>query len=421
MQSHWPARLAPLLSLLLSCTGASSLEVQLTESAWPGLEALPVERREVTVEPGLAATVEATTVHEAPVGLALLEGRVVAGTAEGLLVASDDGSPQLSPVVLDAALGVGVGGPVRALAPRQGGGLLVAMGDSFLHDYRGRFYVSPLTGQVPFESVHALDASGFNDAEVVWLTLADRALSISASLRASVVLEGHAAPTFAAGAPDGKALLAVEGDLYQAQVSPARALRLLEDVGAVHAAARRDGSLFLATDAGLVERTPAGPLRVTSFREADGNALPVRALAVGAGALHLLAGDRLLALRDGAFVHLGDAPAAEGPRTLAVDARGHAWVGGAGGLVRVRTGDSVTFAQVSPFLQAHCASCHAGAGTDGAPGLPLTDYEGAVLHRDRILARLADPQSPMPPRRVEVLLPEDWSIVARWVDGGMKP
>jgi hypothetical protein len=422
-----------LLGVLLcgagACTGATELLVVVREGTWPGPEALPVERARLEVGPAPSLAAEPTAVTGAPTGLAVLAGRVVVGAgAQGLLAPQEDGALALAPVPLDAAaLGVAVGGPARALAPRQAGGLLALLGDSVLHDFGGRFWASPLSGRLPAGALRSLDVSGQQEAEVVWLALEDRTLGLSPERRLSVRLEGRAAPTFAAGLPNGWVLLAVEGDLVLLDPDSSRALRVLAGVGAVHGVARRAGSVFLATDAGLVERTPSGRLRLTTLVDAEGGAaLPVVAVTASGGALHLLAGGRVLALGPDGLLPLAAlppaaSPGAPGPRLLAVDGRGHAWVGGPGGLVRLRTGDAVSFSRVQPFLTRHCATCHDGADTHGAPTLPLHVYEGAVAWAPRILARLADPNSPMPPRRVELLLPEEWSLVQRWVDGGMKP
>jgi hypothetical protein len=146
----------------------------------------------------------------------------------------------------------------------------------------------------------------------------------------------------------------------------------------------------------------------------------VVAVTAGFGSVHALTGSGLLALDGDGARRIGDVTPAQG--SLALDANGDTWSLEAGALFRYETGTPVGFAaDVAPFLEAHCQSCH-DAGKSPAPDHDFTDYETAKQWSDSIARRLqATDATTMPPPNEEVLTAADYAVVLRWVKGGMLP
>lgn len=412
-----PALPLPLLALaLLGCGGGDLFDNVPHTDARPA----PV-RRTVTVEPGTLDVQHATLpLTPAPRGLAVFGARAGVGTATGFQVASAEGALALAGVRVLADPGVpGPTGAVEAVATREGGGALVALaGGALVHEADGVLFRSPLSGVLPPDAVQALHARGTGAGEELWLTYADRALFVGAGERIDVRLPGRAAPQGAVGVGHRQGLLSVEGDLWEVVPRPAGARPYLAGAGAVHGAFSASGRTYVALDAGLLVRGEDGSATLTAFTTPEGEVLPVRAAALGDGALHVVAGRHLLRQVGGGFRRVASAP--DGVRALAVDGHGDAWTATPAGLTRSATGAAVTFTEVLPFLERHCVQCHRD-GTDGAPVYDLQQYDVVKALHPRILARLADAASPMPPRRVAVLAPEDWEVVVRWANGGLKP
>jgi hypothetical protein len=423
---RWPSRLLTTIVLpLLGCTGLAEGSVSLAPGSWPGQGGLPVTRHAVVVERTSEVALQHAPPSAPPTGLGVLEGKVVVGTPDGLHLGAA-GALAEEPLTLerisaiDAQGGVLTVTGVRAIATRPSGELLVAAAEGLLHSAGTTFFHSPSSGLIAADTVLALESSGDSRSERIWLTTATHVDVIENGQHLALQLEGLPPPTFAAALGEGAGLLGVEEDLYVVELSPARAARRLRDVGPIHGAVHRDGALLLAAEGGLIEAWADGRMTLTSFATPEGTPLPVRALGLGPGGLHLLAGESLLRESGEGFRHLTEIPGGGASGDLAIDPAGHTWVGTSTGLVRARSGTAVRHAELEDFFVEHCVRCHDG-GAEGAPDLDFLDHAVAKAWASRIVARLADEQSPMPPRRVGVLYPEDWALVQRWVEGGSIP
>ena len=416
-------RILPMLSIavpLFACGGVVTSNIELAPGSWAGQGTLPPVHHEIVVAPGEDAPTVQPVAHQGAVtSLALMQSRVVVGNAEGLWVATGDDSLELEP--LDVRVNVRepstVSG-VEVVGERQNGDLLISTPEGIFHGFEGSFFLSPLSALVEPGTVRAINSAGLDDDEHVWVTLDDAVEVHAKGSRWRLRIKGLPPPGFAAGIVANQGYLSVGDDLWMVQADPPRAVERLTGVGPVRHARWSDGTLVMAARNGLLEAKPNGALEVTTFLDGKGATLPVRAVDHGPGGVHVLAGEHLLR-RDGTgFLHIAQVPGAGDH--MAVDAWGQIWVDTEGGLVRVRSGEQVGFAQVEPFLVQHCIRCH-DAGFEGAPVIDFLDYEVSKEWADRILARVSDPQSPMPPRRVQVLAPEDWALVKRWVEGGALP
>ena len=221
---------------------------------------------------------------------------------------------------------------------------------------------------------------------------------------------------------EGRGLVSAGGALYSLDVNARTAKRLLEDFGTVHAVDRSEaGFLFFGTSRGLMVRDAEGNWSRHALVASETEEAPaVRSVFAGIGAQVFVSTDtQVLQLGGSGLVKLADRT---GPSPgVARDGAGDTWMTDDGKLVRLLTGAPVSFAQhVKPFLGEHCAGCHKHG--NGAPIIDLEDYEVAKQKADRIVIRLeADGASPMPPQSVEILTRQQYSVVLRWVVGGMKP
>lgn len=405
---------------LLACGGVVTSGIELAPGSWAGEGTLPPVHHEVVVGATENAPTLQPVAHQGAVtALALMQSRIVVGNDEGLWVTTGDDSLELEP--LDVRVNVREPSPVSGVdvvGERQSGELLISTPEGLFHGFEGNFFLSPLSALVAPGKVRALHAAGVDEDEHVWVTTDDAVEVHAKGNRWMLRIQGLPPAAFAAGIVSNQGFLSVGDDLWMVQAEPPRAAKRLSGIGPVSHARWSDGTLVMASRGGLLEATPDGALDVTTFLDPRGATLRVRAVDHGPGGVHVLVGDHVLRRDRDTFLHIAQIPGAGDH--MAVDAWGQIWVNTDGGLVRVRSGEQVGFPQIEPFFVQHCIRCH-DAGFEGAPVIDFLDYEVSKEWADRILARVSDPQSPMPPRRVQVLAPEDWALVKRWVEGGALP
>lgn len=357
--------------------------------------------------------------------LSLLAGAVAIGTSEGLYLGTTslDDAVTAVPVVAedDAPLETG---PIVAMARRSGGRLLVAAEHGLFHDFEKSLLSSPLGEALDVREIATLDAFGEGDDEELWIALrGGTLLHVDAETITPLSIEGApAAPTAAAAVGRGAALVAAGGTAYLIDALALTGSVVAEGLGAAHDFDRADdGTVLVATDAGLLSRARSGDVALRTFADPGAAGERVVAVAGSYGSVFAVTRHGLVAIAGGETRVVG-AASGEAGASATVDANGDAWLAEGGELFRFQTGEPVSFEQdVRPFFAAHCTTCHA-TGENAAPVLDLEDYEVAKERAEAILDRLqAVDTAPMPPANVEVLTAEDYAVVSRWVGGGLLP
>lgn len=307
-------------------------------------------------------------------------------------------------------------GAILGIARRPGGGVIVAAEAGLLHDQASVLLRSPLDAALEVEVVTAIDARATDDGgEALWIAADGEGILVDGTIT-RFALDGLRIDRLI-GIADGAAVAAVPGALVAVEVEPSAARVLVSEVGAVHGAARaEDGTVWFATDAGLVRRAPDGAVeRWTLGDEGDAPAT-VHAVAAAYGAI-VAATDRGVVGVDSEGAFVLDATPVAAPAAVAIDGAGDVWIASGDVLIRYATATPVTFtADVAPLLAAQCASCHA-EGLADAPPLAFDDYDAVVELAPSIAERMTQASSPMPPAG---LLPaSDTAPLLRWIATGM--
>jgi hypothetical protein len=313
-------------------------------------------------------------------------------------------------------------GAVRSLARRSPDGVLVVAESGLFHSASGYLLSSPFGQSVDASAIEAISAFGADTDEELWVVTTGAAFWASGGELTEFSLEGApAAISIALGAAPAQAVVAAGDRAYLADLRAGGAVELASDLGTVAGgAAEEDGTVHLATSAGLLSRKRSGELTLRTFAEPGAPPVPVVAVAAAFGSVFALTSEGLVSIDAAGARRIGDAapPAA----SLAIDAGGDTWSLEGGGLYRYETGTPVSFgADVAPFFAEHCQSCH-DAGATTAPDHDFTDYETAKEWSDSIARRLlATDATTMPPPNEEVLTASEYAVVLRWVNGGMLP
>jgi hypothetical protein len=355
--------------------------------------------------------------------LAPLGGVVAVGTSDGLYATQlgDDVLDRMS-VHPDQA-GPGSTGAVRWLAPRADDGLLVVADSGLFHAASGYLLSSPFGASVDASEIVSLSSFGSGSEEELWLTTTAAAYWVSGGTVTEYSLRSAPGPiSFAIGTGPGKAVAAAGQSAFFIDLAARRAEQLASGLGTIAGgAAEEDGSVHLATSEGVLSRDRSGRLSLRTLAESGVAALEVRAIAGAFGSVLALTDSGLVSIEAGAAGFIGE-EAPTGSGSVALDASGDAWTIEDGGLFRYRTGTPVSFGDdVAPFMQAHCASCHA-AGATSAPDHDFTDFETAKHWADTIARRLqATDGTSMPPPNAEVLTSADYAVVLRWIKSGLLP
>lgn len=347
----------------------------------------------------------------------LVHGGAAFGTEEGLVVA-DLGTGELMTLDLFEDDGRVVSpGAVTAVGRRPGGGVFVAAEVGLLHDFETVLLRSPLEQTLDVGALGWIDARPASDGgEELWVVGDGGAAWIGESI-VEFSIDGLAVER-ALGVGDGVAVVVAGGDLVRVDLPAETASIELQGLGAVHDGARaEDGTLWLATDLGLVKRAPDGAYTRFTLAAPGEEAVPVRRVASAYGAVAALGDAGLVGVdAEGPFLIADEVPE-DGP--LTIDGAGDVWVATGTELWRFATGEPVTFAgSVAPFLADHCASCHEG-DDEAAPRLDLGDYDEVRELAPDLLDRVTRSSNPMPP--TGLLDASEVAPLLRWIATGYAP
>lgn len=370
------------------------------------------------------------TMSSPPQALGVFDGRAAIGTGAGLFAASNSQPDTVAevPVYLD---GTGIirtdtaatTGSVQLLARRGTEGTLAVTDKGLFHNQDGVLVRSPLSDTLAGKQLLGVDVYGSGASEELWLLAADGLHHVGNQQLVSISISGvNAKPEAALATGASRALVALDGALYDVDLTAGTAVLIHKGLGHVTAAERsEDGELFFATDTGLLEVNKAGELRLHTLAADGAPAQAISTVTAAYGSLVVGTASELYALEPAGVFHLGSV-AGLTPRGVAIDANGDTFAAGTAGMLRFKTGKPVSFAtDVKPFFTQHCMSCHQ-TGINGAPAINFTDYETARTWSAEALKRLnAVSVSPMPPTSAETLTAADYAVVTRWVGGGMAP
>jgi hypothetical protein len=308
-------------------------------------------------------------------------------------------------------------------------GLLVAAESALFFARAGALQLSPASVDLHPLGVAAMTARVADDdgdgADETHLAIRAEgaAYEIEGSDRVQWTVDGEDGPPTAIFAQKARVLLAFGPRAYAIDKAAGEALPLPAGIGRIRAIACGslacdDGSLlYLASDAGLVERGADGAYTLYPLAAKGDPAIPVDAFALDAAKqrLYALAGPSVLRVRAGErpdAVATLDPP--ESARSMAVDKTGDVWIGHGTSLHRLALGTPLGFAtDVRPIMHEYCAGCHA-AGANGAPVIDFEDHDVMTERIGAVLERVGERS--MPPASYDKKLPkekililQDWS------------
>jgi hypothetical protein len=313
-------------------------------------------------------------------------------------------------------------GAVELLVARDDGGLLVLADEGLFADSAGYLLSSPLSVDLVPLGVTSLDALGSESDEEIWLTASDGAHRVADGKMRRFSVQGSThTPSHVVAVAPAQAVLVAGPKVYFVDLGEGYALEAEIELGTVTGAAHGDdGTVYLATDAGLFTRTRSGMMTLRTLAPPGEAPLAIRAVNASYGAVIAVTATDVVNLVGEAPSIIGEAGA--DASSTGVDATGDVWVASAEGLFHHKTGKPVSFAtDVKPFFEAHCMTCH-GVGKSSAPDRVLTDYDVALGLADEIVIRLrASDATTMPPPNEEVLTAADYAVVTRWVAQGALP
>src|SRR5262249_27557503 len=188
---------------------------------------------------------------------------------------------------------------------------------------------------------------------------------------------------------------------------------IAESLGRVNGFDRgEDGTVYLATESGLLARSRSGEVSLRSFSPAGSAAQNVLSVSAVYGSLLAATSQSVLQVQANNSSPVASAAAPLRGRALSVDTNGDSWLADQGKLYRLLTGKPVSFAaDVRPFLDQHCMVCHR-TGAQGAPAHDFDDFETAKSFSSLIVRRLqALGVTPMPPASVATLTAADCAVV----------
>lgn len=314
-------------------------------------------------------------------------------------------------------------GQVRAMAP-YGSGLLVAADNALFFTDGSALQLSLATdvlGPLDISFMRARVSLGGDSgpgSESLSLIAGGAAYELSGESLSKWTVEGEEGAPTALLAQEARVLVSFGARTYEIDKATKKALPIDARVGRVReiacsSLACEEGSLlYLASDAGLVERGADGAYRIFTLAAEGKPAVPVETFALDAQKqrLYALAGASLLRVRSGEIpdaVATVEAPAH--PRKMAVDKAGDVWIGEGESVRRLSLGTPLSFVtDVRPILHEYCAECHA-SGTQGAPKRDYESYDVAVDRVESILLRVQG--GTMPPLSYGKKLPKDKILI----------
>jgi hypothetical protein len=397
-------------NLLVTDTPTLGPVVQRIEGA--PADATPVDRIEVDA----SAT---------PSALSSMNGLIAVGTPAGVFIGSRTQIDTLSALPVLAATGEPQStGAVHLMARRASGGLLIHAENGLFHDSNGALLPSPLSAALAGKPLTSLDAFGSGDSEELWMIAGGVATHVSGGqLKTFEIGDGSAVPDAVIAVDTESAIVAQAGSAYLIDLDPLAATLIADRLGHVNGFDRsEDGSVYLATESGLLERTRAGDVSLRTLAPAGSPPVSVLGVSAAFGSVVAETSQWLARIDTSGAATLRSAASPRPGSGVAVDANGDTWSADEGKLFRVLTGRPVSFASdVKPFFDGHCMSCHR-TGALGAPIRNFDDFETAKSYSALIARRLqAIGIPPMPPAYVETLTASDYAVVIRWIGGGLQP
>jgi len=405
----------PLLSSLLLLTGCMG--------AIEPMRPAPVDVPAITVVSG--APVESTRPNRttegsftAPTALWLQAG--AATVLDGSNVFRRDGA-NFTALTIGTATDPRTPGAIRALTTRNDG-VFLAGTDGFFHDAPGHLLRSPLSDAFAMESVRFVDFTG----GALWVTTSTEAVRVLDGRREAIRiddLEESGALQAVVGRSATRALVAKGASLYAVDLASRTVKTIARSLPTLTALSHRGDVVLLGTTEGLVEVSDADVVKRRTLVAANRTAPAIVDVeAVGTASL-VTTGSQVLHVTEVSAVVLADVTQ-PWPDSLAKDPSGDVWFLDGASVARLSTSvapPAPSFAaDIKPFVQAHCRSCHA-SGANYAPVIDLENFGTAKTWAQASLRRITDTLSPMPPASSEILTPAQYDLFVRWVDGGLLP
>lgn len=351
---------------------------------------------------------------------------------DGALAVLDAAGPHARTGV-DAFAALPVGTPdapaslaqVTAVTPR-GAGVFLTTPTGFFHDRDGRLLRSPLSDSFAMEAVRFVDVVGAGADEVLWLTAGEVVRVAGGHREGLTVADANEAGALQAvvGESATQALVVQGASLYRVDAAAKTVATLARGVGRVSAFAHAaSGEVLLGTDDGLLSVAADGVVTRRTLAADGASAAAIVDLSRAGDAVLVSTSTQLLQTKGGTTVVLADV-AAPKAHALARTADGDTFTLDGAALVRLTSLVDPTApsfeADVKPFMQAHCTSCHT-SGANYAPVIDFEKYGVAKTYAARSVARLTSTSAPMPPASTEVLTPAQYDVVVRWAQEGMLP
>lgn len=348
--------------------------------------------------------------------LASNAGVLAVGTTVGVEALGGE-APVPLPILGDEPALPAETGQVRAMAP-HGQGLLVAAENALFFTDGTALQLSLATEALAPLSITAMGARVTEDALSLSLIAGGAAYELSGDTLSKWTVDGEEGAPVAVLAQDSRVIVSFGARTYEIDKAKKTALQVDGRVGRVHeiacsSLACEEGSLiYLASDAGLVERKADGAYRIYTLAPEGEPAVKVETFALDGQKqrLYALAGASLLRVRAGEVpeaVATVAAPAMS--RHMAVDKAGDVWIGEGQSVKRLSLGTPLSFlTDVRPIMHEYCAECHL-TGTQGAPKRDFESYDVAVERIDSILARVEG--GTMPPLSYGKKLPKDKVLI----------
>jgi hypothetical protein len=397
----------------------------------------PGQGPQVTLVVGTPQGVQSAPARHAPTGatspgvVSTIGGLVAVGSPTGVFVGS-----RTTADVLTAMTVVATGtdptstGAVNFMARRASGGALVQAQNGLFQDNSGYLLFSPLWGSVGTDSPKTLDAMGAEPNEQLWFTSAKGVVLVSGGQVQTVSIQGVATePDAVIAAGAGQAVIASAGTAYFIDLNANQVTIVGENLGTLNGFDHGDdGTVYLATTAGLFQRTKGGTATLFTFSPAGSTAQNVLGVSAAYGTVLAVTATQLVQIINNVPTAEATLTQGQAGRSVAVDTNGDGWLLDQGQLAHILTGKPVSYAtDVKPFFDKHCTVCHwtspSGTTANGAPATDFDDYATAVGKAPLAIQRLeGDGYSPMPPATAnDPLTAADYAVVVRWVGGGYQP
>lgn len=377
-----------------------------------------VQRLTGTLLDGALAARTALPLSSAGVGLATLSGRLAVATSSSVESVADGG---LAPLAVGAPDEDSSLGTVTGVFRRGASSLWVTSSLGLFHDAPGHGHLlrSPASDSLGGRVVRALDAWGSGSAEELWLLTDQGLVQLAQGHLTPVSLSFPAKgelglPSTVVAVGPGQAVMTADSDAFFVDLQASTATWLADALGEVKSSTRADdGTALLATTEGVLRRRPSGAVELVTLGGPIDDVW-------GGGGVVMVVTQGAVAQLDGEQARRRGPVSSAHPRGAVVDAAGNTYVLDGAELAKLATGtdDAPSFeADVKPFFVAHCVSCHQATH----PIIDFTNYDTAVAKAAATVARLRETTSPMPPANTEVLVPSQYAVVLRWVEGGLKP